>query len=265
LGWLKKVAKSLKAQLPHGRGDLDARVGWVSNVVLTCGYWLGFLADSYCQVITAVRVVPLNVHQQHQLLPALHQHRGRCGAYPAAVVADSAQDFYPVHAALDRLEIEGYIASRGHDAVGGGLSPAHFQWNERGELICPAGYPLQPGKARGSDGLIPHRATGPCATCPQQLACLPKGQQPKGPRVIHLEPAAHQRWQKNRAHCQTDAYKQAQAQRFASEGLFGLARRLYGFDKMPYRSAPMNQLAGVLLGTVMNLALLARRSSAGDR
>ena len=257
--WLKQVAEALKANLPHARGDQHARVGWVSDVVLKCGYWVGFLADSWCQVITAVRVVPLNESQHAQMIPALHCHQQRCGAYPKAVAADSAQDYYPVHAALDGLDIEGHIASREHNPVGGGWGANHFTWNAAGQLRCPEGYLMSPGKPRASDGLIPHKATGPCATCRCQADCLPKGQQPAGPRLIYLDPAAHQRWQQNRAHCQTEAYKQAQAQRFASEGLFGLARRLHGADKMPYRSAAMNHIAGVLLGTVMNLALLARR------
>ena len=257
--WLKQVALALKAHLPHARGDLDARVGWVSNVVLKCGYWVGFLVDSLGQLITAVQVVPLNESQHTQLIPALDSHQQRCEAYPHAVAADSAQDYYSVHAALDRLQIEGHIASRAHNSGGGGWGADHFTWNEAGQLLCPASYPLSPGKARASDGLIPHKATGPCATCRYQADCLPQGQQPAGPRLIYLDPAAHQRWQQNRLHCRTDAYKQAQVQRFVSEGLFGLARRLHGADKMPYRSLAMNHIAGVLLGIVMNLAVLARR------
>ena len=258
--WLKQVARRLKAHLPHARGDLDARVGWVSEVNLKCGYWVGFLADSLRQVITAVRVVPLNVDQRSQMLPALESHKERCQTYPQAVAADSAQDFYPVHAALDERQIEGHIAPRDHRANGGGWGPEHFTWDEAGHLRCPAGDLLSAGKPRASDGLIPHKATGPCATCAHKADCLTKGQQPNGPRLIHLDPDAHQRWLQNRAHCQTGAYKQAQAKRFASEGLFGLARRLHGADKMPYRSQPMNLIAGLLLGTVMNLALLARHS-----
>ena len=92
--------------------------------------------------------------------------------------------------------------------------------------------------------------------------CLPKGQLPDGPRVFTVRPLAHQRWHQNREHTQTLAYKQAQSKRFASEGLFGLAKRLHGADKMPYRSTEMNQIAGLMIGTVMNLALLTRQEDA---
>jgi len=221
--WLKGRAQKLKALLPHARGDLDARVGWVSDLLLLCGYWLGFLVDGARSVITAVRVVPLNVDQQTQMIPALDAHRERVGVYPKQVTADSAQDYYPVHQGLDKRQIEGHIASRDHKAVGGGLSSDHFTWDERGQLLCPEGKVMRPGKPR-KDGLTPFR--GPdCSLCKRKAECLPKGQQPDGPRVIHLEPAAHQRWLKNREHTRTKAYKEAQRKRFASEGLFGLARR----------------------------------------
>jgi hypothetical protein len=256
-GRLKRVAQHLKAQLPHARGDRDARVGWVNDVLLKCGYWLGFLVDAQCFVITTVRVVPLNVGQSTQMLPALDTHQERLAAYPKAVAADSAQDYYPVHQALDDRQIEGHIASRQHHAEGGGWSSEHFTWNAAGQLLCSAGHLMQAGNRR-KDGLVPHQATGPCATCPHKAACLPKGQQPDGPRIISLDPAAHQRWLQNRAHAHTLAYKDAQSRRFASEGLFGLARRLHGADKMPYRNLAMNRIAGILIGTAIDLAILAK-------
>jgi hypothetical protein len=256
-GRLKQVAQQLKDHLPHARGDRDARVGWVNDVLLKCGYWLGFLVDARRFVITAVRVVPLNVGQNTQMFAALDTHQERVAAYPHAVAADSAQDFYSVHQALDRRQIVGHIASRQHQGVGGGLGSGHFTWNATGHLLCPAGVPMQAGAPR-KDGLVPHTATGCCATCPRKTACLPKGQQPDGPRRISLEPAAHQRWLQNREHTGTAAYKEAQSRRFASEGLFGLARRLHGADKMPYRSLAMNLIAGLVIGMAIDLAILAQ-------
>jgi len=254
---LKGIAQALQARLPHARGDSDARVGWVSNVLLKCGYWLGFLVDGAHSVITAVRVAPLDVGQCTQMIPALDAHKERLKAYPKAVAADSAQDYYPVHRDLDQRGIVGHIASRQHQGEGGGWSSDHFTWNAAGQLVCPQGEAMQAEKPR-KDGLIPHKATGDCARCPGKTQCLPKGQQPDGPRIICLDPAAHQRWLQNREHTRTPVYKEAQCQRFASEGLFGLARRLHGATKMPYRSTGMNLIAGLLIATAMNLAVLAR-------
>ena len=61
----------MKGYLPHARGDLDARVGWTSDIQMCCGYWLGFLVDSLHRVITTVRLVPVNQAERDQLLPAL--------------------------------------------------------------------------------------------------------------------------------------------------------------------------------------------------
>ena len=261
--WLKRVAQRLKDRLPHARGDRDARVGWTSDVVLLCGYWLGFLVDGLRGVITAVRVAPLNVVQHTQMIPALDAHRERVDAYPQAVAADSAQDYHPVHQALDERQIQGHIASRAHGAVGGGLSTDHFTWDEEGRLRCPTGKVMTPGKPR-KDGRTSFKAeVAACASCPRKAECLPKGQQPDSRRVIHLEPEAHQRWQQNREHTHTDEYKAAQKKRFASEGWFGLAERLFRADKMPYRSAPMNLIAGLMIGIAMNTVLLARQGTVG--
>jgi transposase len=257
--WLLSIARRLKARLPHARGDLDARVGWTSDVSLLCGYWLGFLVDSVHHVITAVRLMPLNQMQHEQMIPALDQHRDRLGTYPPVVVADSAQDYDPVHQDLDQRQIQGHIASREHQGRGGGWGSGHFRYNPQGQLICPQGEEMEPGRPR-SDGLVPHRAKG-CPTCPLKVECLPKGQQPDGPRVIHLPPAAHRRWLQNRENTRTPAYKKAQQQRFASEGLFGLAERLHRAKKAPYRSQPMNQIAGLLVGITLNLATLLRHST----
>ena len=256
--WLTKTAQRLKGLLPHARGDLDARVRRMNAVRLLCGYWLGFLVDDLRGVITDVRVVPLNVTQETQMIPALASHRQRVGAYPQAVAADSAQDYYSVHRVLDEHQIQGHIASRNHKARGGGLGSVYFTWDENGRLHCPQGHIMKPGKCR-KDGLQPFRAsTEDCASCPRKAECLTENQQPSGPRLIHLKPAAHQRWLENRAHTRTEAYKEAQKKRFASERWFGLAERLYGADKMPYRSLAMNHIAGLMTGIAMNLALLAQ-------
>jgi transposase len=261
--WLKQVAQRFKGLLPHACGDLDARVRRMRNALLLCGYWLGFLVDSLRGVITDVQVVPLNVVQRTQMIPALDIHKERVGAYPQAVAADSAQDYFQVHQDLDQRQIQGHIASRNHGGGGGGLSTRHFTWDQKGQLHCPEERVMTPGKQR-RDGTTPFEAEATdCASCSRRTECLPKGQQPLGPRVVYLNPAAHQRWHQNRAHTHTEEYKEAQKKRFASEGWFGLAERLYGADKMPYRSTPMNLVAGLMIGIAMNATLLVRHGTSG--
>lgn len=260
--WLKQAAQGLKARLPHTAGDHDACVGWVSNVRLICGYWLGFLVDSYQGVITAVQTVPLAVVQSTQMTEALLAHHQRVGDYPQAVAADSAQDYYTVHQALDADQIEGHIASRAYGSLATGLSLDHFTWNEQEQLCCPTGKILQPGQLHRDGRRFFTARKADCLACASREICLPKGQLADGSRRIHLDPIAHRRWQQNREHTRTQTYKRAQKLRFASEGLFGLAKRLHGADKMPYRSEPMNQIAGLMTAIAMDLVLLTRNNQA---
>jgi hypothetical protein len=255
--WLKALAQQIKKRLPHARGDVCARIGRVGGVRLVCGYWLGFLVDSLQSVVTAVRVVPLNVDQRSQMTPAVEQHYMRTSVYPKAISADSAQDFHPVHQALDNHHIQGHIASRAYQPGHAGLGFERYTWNEQGDLCCPAGEVMTAEKLY-EDGRIRFIGSA-CAACPLRQDCLPKKQQPHGPRRLILRTAAHQRWQQNRAHTFTSQYKAAQSKRFASEGQFGLAKRLHGAAKMPYRSLAMNHIAGLMIAIVMDLSLLARR------
>jgi transposase len=256
--WLKGLAKRLKERLPHTRGDRDARMGHTSVAKLCCGYWVGFLVDSLRSVITAVRVVPLTRNQHREMVPALDAHQARTGHYPQAVAADSAQDYDWVHVALAWRRIHGHIAARPHPSARTGLGPEHFLVNEKGQVLCPAGKVMtRHGRRKQGRWLL--KGSG-CRACPRREVCMSQGQRDsRRVRTVYLNVGAHRRWQKNRANTRTDDYKAARAKRFASEGLFGLARRLYGAEKMPYRSLAMNMIAGLLMGTVMNLAVLARQ------
>lgn len=46
----------------------------------------------------------------------------------------------------------------------------------------------------------------------------------RGRKSFTLNPAHHRRWQANREHCQSAAYKTAQRRRFVEEGRFGLTK-----------------------------------------
>lgn len=217
-------------------------------------------AASEAELLRHIKLVPLYrwFCGLGLLSPALDQHQRRTGHYPDQVVADSAQDYDSVHRALAEREIQAHIASRAHRARGGGFGADRFTFNDRGELTCPAGELLQV-VATKKEGRQRFRAPGSvCAACASKAQCLPQGQQPDGPRTLELNPAAHQHWLQNRENTHTAAYKAAQRQRFASEGLFGLARRLHQADKMPYRSEAMNHIAGIMIAVAMNLTILAR-------
>jgi hypothetical protein len=186
-------------------------------------------------------------------------HRHRVPGKPQGIAADSAFDHPDVHAYLDQEEIEGHITSRDHAKPrDGGLGTDCLTWHStKWELYCPHGTPLQP-QGNGRSGRQVFVGTG-CAQCPLYARCCPSGG--GEPKKFTLDPARHRRWQQNREHCRTDAYKAAQQARFVEEGRFGLAKMNHGADKAPYRSDEMNHIAGLMIATVMNWRILARHRS----
>ena len=257
--WLSRVAKRILERLPHTRGDPDARVGRTTSYTWFCGYLMGFVVDGWHHIITAVVWGAGNVKQALLFRPAMQCHRHRVPGKPKGVAADSAFDHPDVHAYLDQEEIEGHITSRDHAKPrDGGFGTDCLVWHPtKGKLYCPHGTPLQP-QGNGRSRRQAFVGTG-CAQCPLYAQCYPSGE--GEPKKFTLDPAHHRRWQQNREHCRTDAYKAAQQARFVEEGRFGLAKMNHGADKAPYRSDEMNHIAGLMIATVMNWRILARHRS----
>ena len=257
--WLLRVAKHILERLPHTRGDPDARVGRTTSYTWFCGYLLGFVVDGLHHIITAVAWGSGNVKQALLFRPAMAHHRQRVPGKPKGIAMDSAFDQPDVYAYLDQERIEGHITSRDHPKPrDGGFGTDCLVWHPtKWEVYCPHGTPLQP-QGNGRSGRQAFVGTD-CQQCELYARCCPSG---KGePKKFTLDPAHHRRWQQNREHCQTDAYKAAQKARFVEEGRFGLAKMNHGAAKAPYRSDEMNHIAGLMIAIVMNWRVLARHRS----
>jgi len=254
--WLSRVAKCILEQLPHTRGDQDARVGRTTSYTWFCGYLMGFVVDGLHHVITAVAWAVGNVRQALLFRPAMEQHLQRVPGKPKGVAIDSAFDHPDVYSCLDQEGIEGHITSRDHAKPrDGGFGTDRLTWHPtKWEVYCPHGTPLQP-QGNGRSGRQAFVGTG-CEQCKLYARCHPSGE--GEPKKFTLDPAHHRRWQQNREHCQTDEYKAAQKARFVEEGRFGLAKMNHGAGKAPYRSDEMNHIAALMIASVMNWRILAR-------
>jgi transposase len=257
--WLSRVAKRFLQQLPHTRGDQDARVGRTTSYTWFCGYLMGFVVDGSHHVITAVAWAVGNVKQALLFRPALKQHLQRVPGKPKGVAIDSAFDHPDVFACLDQEGIVGHITSRDHAKPrDGGYGTDCLVWHPtKWEVYCPNGAPLQP-QGNGCSGRQAFVGTA-CQQCKLYPRCYPSGEGES--KRFTLDPAHHRRWQQNREHCRTDEYKAAQKARFVEEGRFGLAKMNHGADKAPYRSDDMNHVAGLMIATVMDWRILARYHS----
>jgi len=260
--WLQGIAKQVLERMPHARGDPNARVGRTTSYTWFCGYLLGFMVDNAQQVITAVVWAAGNFKQSKLFRPGLQAHIKRLGK-PKAVAADSAFDDYEIHSELDEQGITGHITSRAHaQPRDGGYGTDRVTWvEESAQPLCPSEKPLKAGY-RSSNGRQIFEGTA-CAGCELYKRCHPTGE--GQPKQFNLNPEAHRRWQENRAHCQTEEYKEAQGRRFASEGRFGLAKMNHHGAKAPYRSDDMNYIAGLMIATVMNYSILAQHQGGGRR
>ena len=254
--WLSRVAKRIMEQLPHTRGDQDARVGRTTSYTWFCGYLLGFVVDGLHHIITAVAWEAGNIKQALLFRPAMEQHCQRVPGKPKGAAIDSAFDHPEVHAYLDQESIEGHVTSRHHAKPrDGGFGTDCLVWHPtKWEVHCPHETPLQ-SQGNGRSGRQSFVGTG-CEQCELYARCYPSGGGES--KKFTLDPAHHRRWQQNREHCRTDAYKAAQKARFVEEGRFGLAKMNHGADKAPYRSDEMNHIAGLMIATVMNWRILAR-------
>jgi hypothetical protein len=260
--WLKGVAKQALERMPHARGDQNARVGRTTSYTWFCGYLLGFVVDNAKQVITAVVWAAGNFKQSKLFKPALDAHIKRLGK-PKAVAGDSAFDDFEIHSELDQEGIAGHITSRAHaQPRDGGYGTDRVTWvADSPQPLCPGGKPLQAGR-KSSSGRQVFEGTA-CVGCELYKRCHPTGA--GQPKQFNLNPEAHRRWQENRAHCQTEAYKEAQGQRFASEGRFGLAKMNHHGARAPYRSDEMNHIAGLMIAVVMDFVVLAQHQHAERR
>ena len=251
---LTNLAKKIIKGLPHARGDNDARVGRTTNYTWFCGYLIGFVVDDAHQVITAVVLGAGNIKQAHLFEPAISAHIGRVGI-PKEVAADSAFDEHQNHVFLDDKKIVGNVTSRNHaKPKDGGYGTDRVTWKD-GIPFCPANKPLEAIGKPKKNGQLTHQGTG-CTTCQDYSRCYPSGD--GKPKRFYFKPKAHQRWQENRQHNQTQEYKEAQRARFATEGRFGLAKNNHHADRAPYRSDDYNLMAALMIATMMNLRILAK-------
>jgi transposase len=254
--WLSQIAKCILGQLPHTRGDQDARVGRTTSYTWFCGYLMGFVVDGLHHIITAVAWGVGNVKQALLFRPALRHHLQRVPGRPKGAAIDSAFDHPDVYACLDAEGIEGHITSRDHaQPRDGGFGTDCLVWHTaRSEVFCPNGTPLRP-QGDGRSGRQLFVGTG-CVQCALYARCHPSGEGEA--KTFTLDPVNHRRWQQNREHCRTGEYKVAQKARFVEEGRFGLAKMNHGADKAPYRSDQMNHIAGLMIAAVMDWRVLAR-------
>jgi hypothetical protein len=257
---LRAVARQLVPSLPQAFGNPDAAVGHTRTDGTLCGYRSGLLVDAKRRIIVAVVVVALNCVEAPLVIQALDKHYAVFQRHPQRLGLDSAFDRDEVHVYLEAHAIYGGITVRSRPGAAGVFHADAFVWNAAGQLLCPQGAVMQPVSGPNSPEIERYRATGDCAQCPLLNQCLTAKQQQKASqpqRELQINPAAHQRAQRNRERSRSPEGQALRRRRFATEGLFGHLNTYHNGDKAPYRSGAMDYLAQLMVAFVANLETLA--------
>ena len=93
------------------------------------------------------------------------------GRLPKRLGLDSAFDRDQVYLDLKNEPVALFITSRSHRTVKGRLSPAHFLFNEEGQLSCPAGHPMHLKYGPYQNGRSIYEGVD-CASCPLRAQCV---------------------------------------------------------------------------------------------
>ena len=257
---LREVARQFVPSLPQAFGNPDAAVGHTRTDGTLCGYRSGFLVDAKRRIIVALIFVALNRVEAPLVIQALNKQYAIFRSYPQRLGLDSAFDRDEVHAYLEAHAIEGGITVRSRPGAAGVFHADAFVWNAAGQLLCPQAEVMEYVSGPTAKGVNLYRSTGACADCPLLNQCLTAKQQQKAnqpQRQLQIDPAAHQRAQRNREQSRSPQGRALRRRRFASEGLFGHLNTYHNADKAPYRSAAMDHIAQLLVAFVSNLATLA--------
>ena len=257
---LREVARQLVPSLPQAFGNPDAAVGHTRTDGTLCGYRSGFLVDAKRRIIVAIIFVALNCVEAPLVVQALDKQYAIFRSYPQRLGLDSAFDRDEVHTYLEAHNIAGGITVRSRPGAAGVFHADAFVWNAAGQLLCPQAEVMEYVSGPTAKGVNLYRSTGACADCPLLNQCLTAKQQQKANqplRQLQIDPAAHQRAQRNREQSRSPQGRALRRRRFASEGLFGHLNTYHNADKAPYRSAAMDHIAQLLVAFVSNLETLA--------
>ena len=256
---LRQVARELMTNLPQAFGNPDAAVGHTRTDGTLCGYRSGFLVDAKRWIIVAVVVVALNRPEAPQVIKALDKHYAIFKRHPKRLGLDSAFDRDEVHRELEQHDIYGGITVRGRPGPAGVFHTDAFVWNEARQLVCPNGAVMVQVAGPYQDGKERYQASARCAECPMFKQCLTTKQQQKADpqRELQIQPAAHQRAQRNRERSRSPEGRALRRRRFATEGLFGHLNTYHNGDKAPYRDGDMDTIAQLMVAFVSNLEKVA--------
>lgn len=265
---LRQAMEQLKAEMPHAKGDPEAKVGYTSSSHPFCGYLSGNVVDDKYRVISATHLEPGNAYKADAFVDSgvTEQHLERAGQVPARAALDAAYGYPNVaaHLAKEWPETEVFLKP-------GVIPPKQptqekifdievFTLTEDNRLLCPnETLPLEKREMRiqshRKDGTLEY-AGKVCSDCPLRPQCTTKK---KGPRVVRLHPENYRYRQAIEAKAKTPEHRAAMKRLFAFiEPVFGHGKTYHHWGKAPYRGLRMNRIFNLLVAIAWDIEKLVR-------
>lgn len=265
---LRPVMEQLKAEMPHAKGDPEAKIGHTSRKHHFCGYLSGNLVDDKYRVISATHLEPGNAYQADGFVGSkvTKQHLERAGQAPARAALDAAFGHPEVAAHLAKewpqteVFLEPGVIPPKQPAQEKVFGIEAFTLTEDNDLLCPnEELPLEKRKMRiqshRKDGTLEY-AGNACSDCPLRSQCTTKK---KGPRVVKLHPEKYRYRQAIEAKAKTPEHRAAMKRLFAFiEPVFGHGKTHHRWGKAPYRGLRMNRIFNLLVAIAWDIEKLVR-------
>jgi transposase len=265
---LRQAMEKLKTEMPHAKGDPEARVGYTSSSHPFCGYLSGNLVDGKYRVISATHLEPGNAYKADAFVDSgvTEQHLGRAGQVPARAAMDAAYGYPNVAAYLAKewpqteVFLKPGVIPPKQPAQAKIFGIEAFTLTEDNHLLCPnEALSLEKRdmhiQSHRKDGKLEYAGKA-CSDCPLRPQCTTKK---KGPRVVRLHPENYRYRQAIEAKAKTPEHRAAMKRLFAFiEPVFGHGKTYHHWGKAPYRSVRMNRIFNLLVAIAWDIEKLVR-------
>ncbi|MDI6735225.1 MAG: transposase [bacterium] len=246
----EKVSKVLH-EISHARGDSTARVGRTSSNENYCGYLQSFAYDYPVGVFTACYLEPADTYCSNIFIPTYEAHKKNVGKAPDEISLDRGYDEIKVREILEKDKVKAYISLAKRENKYGVYSTEMFEFNEKGELICPAEKRMERlGKKPRQDRKTRYKGIA-CQECELRKFCTTVRY-----RTIEIIEEEHKRRQEAEKISQTPEHKSALKKRLRIEGGIGHLKDYHLLRRALYRNKEMIKIQQLMSVTSSNIEKL---------
>lgn len=250
---IKEKISEVLHEISHAKGDSRARVGRTSSNENYCGYLQSFAYDYPVGVFTTCCLEPADTDCSNIFIPTYEAHKKNVGKPPDEISLDRGYDEIKVREILEKDKTKAYISLVKRENKYGVYSTEMFEFNEEGDLICPAGKRMEKlGKKPRKDRKTRFKGVT-CSGCELRKFCTTVTY-----RTIEIIEEEHKRRQEAERISQTPEHKSAIKKRLRIEGGIGHLKDYHLLRRALYRNEEMIKIQQLMSVTSSNIEKLVR-------